>query len=206
MGVTPGKYFEEAGNSLYSFTNGFTSNNFYGNSGTEEKFLSHTRYYDAPNYGYRLDNVAEEGHGNVLTVYKSETASQMCLIHFPIADATEDDANCVVFETDFLYTGADLYYNKETDTSTGTFYISVNSTAFSDTAGKTWNQLSKTYQGEFQTIDLDGVKVKDETAGTYKSEKGTNAIRLPGSTTNLEANKWYNICLEIYTDVDKYIL
>jgi hypothetical protein len=219
IGVTAGKYFDEIGQKgIYDFSN-MSYRNYVGESGDD--YLAKTSYSNDGVYFYKFEDTGYDGYGKALTLYKTAEAASQCIIHFPIADTTNSEANCVVFEYDFLYTGMDLYYSGATTegniTSNSTHYFSLNAATIQDTSGKNWTQLGKgnanttgydykKIEWQMFTYDLDGVTTFDSATSNYKSEKGTNSMRLPGSTTDLEANKWYNICFEIYTDAKVWVI
>ena len=210
-GVTPGLYFEEIGDPVYNF-NSMSYLNFVGESG--EDYLSKTGYNTSGSFFYRFEDSGYPKYGKALALYKTETAGSQSLIHFPIAAAKSENANCVVFEYDYLYTGMDLYYSSATTegaiTSNGTFFFSMNSGTIQNVSGNSWTALKnngyKFIEFQINTYDLDGVTAIPDGGTQYKSEKGTNSMRLPGSTKDLEANTWYNICLEIYTDAKIWII
>ena len=212
LGVTAGKYFDEIGNSVYTM-DGFDYLNFQGNKsgGQQVKpyYLAHTSY--ATNgANYLTTDSGDPVHGAIVGGKKTADAGAQSLLHFPIAAATDANANCVVFEYDFYYTGMDLYYNSATtagkQTSNSTFYQSFNSNDLATAAGKGWNGLSKTASWEVKTYDLDGVTAIPEGGSQYKSGVGENAMKLPGSEAELEANKWYNVCYELYVDAGVWVI
>ena len=210
MGVTPGLYFDEIGDSIYNFTN-VTYKNFVGESGDD--LIGKTNYGNtsSPNF-YEFKDCGNVNYGNVLSLNKTADVGTQSLIHFPIAAATDENANCAVFEFDFLYTGMNVCYSSATTpgsiTNNSTFYFSMNNADLQTAHSKTWNGL-KTYrvtEWTMNTYDLDGVTEKDDTTGYYVSPKGDNSMRLPGSTKDLAANTWYNICIEVYSDAGKWIM
>ena len=204
MGVTAGKYFDEIGNPVYSM-DGLDYLNFYGNKQNSQQvkpwYLGHTNCSQA-GCGYITST---SGYGNVVGATKTEAAASQNLLHFPIAEAKEEGANCVVFEYDFLYTGMDLYYSGATTegkiASNSVFYLAFNSNTLETATGKSWNGLTKTATFDMFTYDLDGVTTpvqQSDGSYQYKSESGTNSMRLPKSNMDLNANTWYNICIEVY--------
>ncbi|MBQ8583038.1 MAG: hypothetical protein IJ488_00310 [Clostridia bacterium] len=205
IGVTAGKYFDEIGDSAYTM-DGWTWKDFIGNGGNN--YVAHTNF-SKNSCAYLLKDSGFEKYGAIIggskpSVESGETGTQT-LLHFPIYKTTSESANCVVFEYDFYYNGADVYYNNESDTDSGTVYFLMNSDDLTSSSGKSYNTLTKTLQKGVQTIDLDGVKAYDETSTKYKSAKGENALRLPGVTDSkydLLANTWYRITYEVYTDAN----
>ncbi len=211
MGVTPGLYFDEIGNSAYTM-DGFTYKNFQGNQGTTHvAYLAHTNYSQT-GCAYLTKDSGYAEYGAVVGGSKTADAIKQCLLHFPIASATDENANCVVFEFDFLYTGMDLYYNSTSGATDGkqatnnTFYFAFNSNDLSTVAGKTWSSLTKNNYWNVKTYDLDGLAEIPEGGTQYKSSVGENSMQLPGSSDDLDANTWYNICIEIYTDANVWIM
>lgn len=211
IGVTAGKYFDEIGDKIYTMT-GLNWKNFYGNSPDtmtpEQWYFGHTNF-STNSCSYLTKDSGFEKYGAIIggskpSVESGATGTQT-LLHFPIYKTTSESANCVVFEYDFYYNGADVYYNNESDTDSGTVYFLMNSNDLASATGKSYNTLTKTLQKIVQTIDLDGVKAYDATSTKYKSAKGENALRLPGVTDSkydLVANTWYRITYEVYTDVN----
>ncbi|MBO5315798.1 MAG: hypothetical protein J6B48_05120 [Clostridia bacterium] len=209
-GVTPGLYFDEIGDSIYNFTN-VTYKNFVGESGDD--LLGKTYYGNSSEaYYYEFKDCGDENYGKVLSLNKTADASKQSLIHFPIATATDENANCVVFEFDYLYTGMDVYYSGATTagaiTNNNTFYFGMNNADLQTAHNKTWSGLAdyRVTEWTMNTYDLDGVTEKDDVTGYYISPVGDNSMRLPGSTKDLAANTWYNICIEVYTDAGKWVM
>lgn len=209
IGVTVGKYFNEIGKDYYTM-DGLTWKDFAGTAeGNGTNYFAHTSYSlkaedkTTPTTAYSFVNSGNVDYGTVLQLWKNETVGSQSLIHFPIHETAASNANCVVFEFDFCYSGADVYYNKATDETAGVFYVAMSKNAITDAASKTYNGLTKTVGIEIKTIDKDGNKPNAPYGDSEfpKSAKGENVLRLPGvsdSQYDLVANEWYRITFEVY--------
>ena len=211
MGVTVGKYFEEIGNSAFNFDN-MSYLNFAEQLGKVEGpfYLSKAKYSTSGDFVYAFKDSDDAEHGKVLSVSKSATAGGQALISFPIAEAVSDKANCVVFEYDFFYTGADFYFNSSeiktagTESTTTPFFATFNADTILETQGLTSSTLNKTVWVNTMGVDYDTTLTTND-LGTY----GGDAIRLPGATDkahDILPNKWYRITYEVYTDVNTAVL
>ena len=202
LGVTAGKYFEEIGDSIYNF-NEFTYKNFVGEAGTP--YLSKSGFSTSGNFLYSIGDSGNAEHGNVLTLSKNNVGSSSTWLSAPIVSKS-DEANCVVFEYDFMFTKAGFYYNsgdikaEGTESSTEPFTVAFNSEELSATI----DSRTKTQWVQFKAIDYDS-KFTTDSIGTC----GGDALRLPGATDSshdILPNTWHTITYEIYTDARKLVV
>ncbi len=206
-GVTPGLYYNEANATVtapYTFT-GLTYKNLQGNQGTTHiAYLGHTNY-SITNTGYAFYETGDEQRGTVFKVSKTDAASAQSLVHFPVYD-TKENANCFVFEFDFMYTGANHKFTSTTvdsngELSTSVFFMGV----FSDGLDKigTWTAMESARQFSTALISKDYDGVVDD------SLIGGDAFRIESVSDkqyDLVPNTWYNICYEIYPEKNMCVI
>ena len=199
-GVTPGKYFDEVGNSWYAFNTvmwPFDNIN-----------LAHTKLAGVTDttagYGYGgIKASGDDKYGNVLFMGKEQDIGNSQEVHFPIAAATSDKANVIVVEFDFKLITSGTTFNagdigaKEA-AMTGV-QLQWNKELISSVSGKNIGQLTNLHRINVSSIDSDAVLDANNVGG--------DALRFFGTGANdLKKDVWYNICYELYTDVNMGIL
>ncbi|MBR3806482.1 MAG: hypothetical protein IKJ13_06580 [Clostridia bacterium] len=207
MGVTPGKYFDEIGDSMYSFET-MNSTNFVETAGGVH-YLSKAKFTTSGDFLYSFKDSGDEERGKVLSTSKAVNAGGQALLSAPIISKS-DKANCIVFEYDFMYTGADFYYsdsdinNAGSEMFTEPFVVTFNKDTLAETQGKTNSTLTKTQWVNFRAVDYDK-QLTNNANGNY----GSDALRLPGATDktyDILPNTWHRITYEVYTDVGKLVV
>lgn len=225
IGVTPGLYFEELGTAPYTFT-GLTYKNLQGNQGTTHTaYLGHSGFSAAvdtdgdgtretPIAYYKFESSGDDEHGDVFRVGKPVDAVSGCqgTVHFPVAAGSED-ANCVVFELDFMYNSATKHkFNSTTTNSAGELYTTVLMAGFfSNTlaTANAWSTMTKAGSSTSQfttgwvSIDYDAVVDENSCGGdAFRPEGVSNSTR----AHDLLPDTWYNICYELYIEENVVIV
>lgn len=202
IGVTPGKYFDEIGDSMYTFdTMDYT--NFVETAGGVH-YLSKAGFSNSGNFLYSIEDCGNDKYGKVLKLTKNDAGGGPWL-SAPVVSKS-DKANCVVFEYDFMYTKADFYYNsgdikaEGTESTTEPFIAAFNKEDLAGTA----SSRTKTQWLQFRAVDYDS-KFDTDSIGT----RGGDALRLPGATDSshdILPNTWHTITYEVYTDARKLVV
>ena len=221
-GVTAGKYFAEIGNPVYKMNNINWKDYPGGSNGTN--LIAHTSFSSGTNsITWAADSGAEK-YDKVTKLNKNPAAETdptnyknrlQGMLHFPIAAATVENANCVVTEFDFRYTNHETIFSSDPTGSEmidNVFVLAWSDDDFMTTNGIAYNDwtsssgvfnkgLSKNLTASLVTVDYDGQLTDQKIGG--------DAFRLPssnGKKVDLLPDTWYNICFEIYTDVNKMLI
>jgi len=201
MGVTPGKYFEEIGNSWYRFDSlAWPFDNVKLAHAQLEGIDSATN----TKWGYGgIKDSTESKYGNVLFMGKEQDIGNSQEVHFPIAEATSDKANVIVVEMDFKLITSGTTFNAgdvgTTEAKMTGVQLQWNKELISAVSGKNISALTKQHRVDVYSIDSDAILDENNVGG--------DALRFFGSGANdLKKDVWYNICYELYTDVNKGIL
>lgn len=218
-GVTAGKYFAEIGNSIYKFDNVNWSDYPDGSSGTNA--IAHTAFSSGTNSISWKQDVGDAKYGKIMKLVKNPAAEtdptvsgnrKQGMLHFPIAAATDENANCVAVEFDFRFTNHETIFSSAATGSEmldSVFVLAWSDNDFLTTNGIAYNDwtdskgvfhegLGKNITTNLRTVDYDGQLTEQKIGG--------DAFRLPssnGKTVDLLPDTWYNICFEIYTDTNK---
>ena len=219
-GVTAGKYFVEIGNSVYKFDNVNWNDYPKGSSGTNA--IAHTAFSSGTNSISWKQDIGDAKYGKIMKLVKNPAAEtdptvsgnrKQGMLHFPIAAATDENANCVVVEFDFRFTNHETIFSSDATGSemldnvfvlawSDNDFLTTNGIAYNDwtsqVTGEFYKGLSKNFTTGLRTVDYDGQLTEQKIGG--------DAFRLPssnGKTVDLLPDTWYNICFELYTDTDQ---
>ncbi len=199
VGVNPGKYFDEIGDSWFSFESApaWPFDNTHLAHTKQESINSALTTYG--NSG--IMDSGEDKYGKVLLMGKELDDNVTTLVHFPIAAATSDKANVIVVEMDFklLTSGTEFYAGDISETEAKTTGIVLQWNKEPISGGKFVADLTSMHKVSVLSVDSD--------ATLDEKNVGGDALRFFGSGENdLKKDVWYNICYELYTDVNKGVL
>ena len=200
MGVTAGKYFDEVGNSWYAFNNVIWPFDNINLAHTKLAGITDT----TAGYGYGgIKASGDDKYGNVLFMGKEQDIGNSQEIHFPIAAATSENANVIVVEFDFKLITSGTTFNasdiKATEAAMTGVQLQWNKELISGVNGKNISQLTNKHRINVSSIDSDAILDENNVGGDALRFFGTGA-------SDLKKDVWYNVCYELYTDVNKGIL
>ncbi len=194
-GLTPGKYFNDIGDSVLSFDNvtaiGDTS--LITNTSASTATVGHYSFVDL------------EGRGKVLNIGKDGvTETGKSRVWVPVVDKANGAGNCLVVETDIYVSGQAFYTDGLDETTGNTTTDEINeTTGIANTSGIVVTVLSDmTSTGGWNgtsTIANFNTYVKDNSGNVVEN---TNQVGGTYWTFNdkkdLQFNTWYNVCVEFY--------
>ena len=191
MGVTPGKYFDEVGNSKYNFTGATWK--YMG------EYTAHTKFSTSTVGTYSFTDSGDEDHGAALRYTKIVSSSPFA--HFPVAVA-EENANCIVFEADIkLVSGYAAYTADEQKTGIwNAFIIGWNKATLANT--NAFADMNIANPGSAQNI-YTHLNLYDNDGEYDENGNGGDAIREQHDTVganDIQKKEWHNVCYEVYTD------
>ena len=211
MGVTPGKYFAEIGDSNYTF-DGKNWKFIQAANG----YMSHSGFSQGETVsGYSFIEDCGDEHGAVASVWKpaNATKTQQGAVHFPIVES-DKNANCVVFELDLKFNGTVKHrfgtdpsnppaVDSAGELSTSVFFVGFHSNTLAETGA--WGDMAanRQFSTSWNSKDYDGVVDGNLVGGdAFRIEGVPNSDK----SFDIVPNKWYNICYEIYPVENKCVI
>lgn len=202
-GATPGKYFADLGDGAFNFDNV---------TGYSELGIAVRN--DAAKRGH-YGIVALEGRGNVFNVGKNGTTeNSKAGVWFPVVDKANGQGNCVAIEFDVQFNGSINVGASEcvTLSSGETVYFYNSIVPFLLTGTATDKPLSSS-NTVFSGGGMFAFNSTLEHTGTGNNQTESEKLYFGNITNNknnpttsiteskcIELGKWYNICIEAYTN------